>query len=137
VCPHRPLETPPTLSTHPSHIGYLTTSSPLVHSKTLPELNLADAQVDGAPTPRAATFPPNVDLAAFESAPSLLDKSLRAPTNGSQKRSPSPVGRIRDAFKPKSKPRTQAWGVWSSEEGEQWGRRQAWQCGIKSWLYIC
>ncbi|PMD46663.1 hypothetical protein L207DRAFT_507559 [Hyaloscypha variabilis F] len=96
-----PLETPPTLSTHPSHIGYLTTSSPLVHSKTLPELNLADAQVDGAPTPRAATFPPNVDLAAFESAPSLLDKSLRAPTNGSQKRSPSPVGRIRDAFKPR------------------------------------
>jgi len=103
--PSRPLETPQTLSTHPSHIGYLTTSSPLVHSTTLPGSGLADAQLDGAPTPRASTFPRNVNvLAASESAPSLLDSSLRAPTNESQKRSPSPVGRIKEAFKPRLGP---------------------------------
>ncbi|KAE8443563.1 hypothetical protein EG329_001725 [Mollisiaceae sp. DMI_Dod_QoI] len=90
-----PLEAPP-LQTHASHTGYLTTSSPLVHSTTVPEINLSEAQLDGAPTPRAATFPIHLDaLAASESTPSLVDSTLRAPTNGSEKRSPSPVGRLK------------------------------------------
>ncbi|KAH7317936.1 hypothetical protein BKA65DRAFT_410242 [Rhexocercosporidium sp. MPI-PUGE-AT-0058] len=95
-----PPETKPTLSTHPSHVGYLTTSSPLVQSVTLPESALSESQLDG-PTPRAATFPHIEALAASASTPSLLESTLRAPTNGSEKRSPSPVGRLKQAFTPK------------------------------------
>ncbi|CZR65635.1 related to GRAM domain-containing protein 2 [Phialocephala subalpina] len=95
-----PLETPPPLQTHPAHIGYLTTSSPLVHSTTVPEISLHEAQLDGAPTPRASTFPVvHLDnLAASASAPSLVDTTLQAPTHSSSHRSPSPVGRLKKAL---------------------------------------
>ncbi|KAL5332069.1 hypothetical protein ACEPPN_001612 [Leptodophora sp. 'Broadleaf-Isolate-01'] len=96
-----PPETKPPLSTHSSHTGYLTTSSPLVQSVTLPESALSESQLDGT-TPRAATFPQNIEvLAASASTPSLVDSTLRAPTNGSERRSPSPVGRLKQAFTPK------------------------------------
>ncbi|TAQ86362.1 hypothetical protein B7494_g5310 [Chlorociboria aeruginascens] len=87
---------PPTLSSHPSHIGYLTTSSPLVQSTTLPEPTLVEPQLDG--TPRSSTFPLQAGALASESTPDL---SLRTPEDGSHKRSPSPVGRLRQALRPR------------------------------------
>lgn len=94
-----PPETKPPLSTHPSHTGYLTTSSPLVQSVTLPDPALSDSQLDG-PTPRAATFP-NVEILAASASTPNLESTLRAPANGSERRSPSPVGRLKQAFTPK------------------------------------
>lgn len=97
-----PPETAPSLTTHQSHIGYLTTSSPLIHSTVLPDTVLSEAQIDGTPIPHAFTFPPKTEvLATSESTPSLVDSSLRAPTFGSEKRTPSPVGRLREALKPR------------------------------------
>ena len=90
---------PPPLTTHQSHIGYLTTSSPLVHSTNVPEIVQPEAQLDGTPTPRAATF--NIksgNLAASESAPTLVTNTLKALPDTYQKRSPSPVGRFKNAL---------------------------------------
>ncbi|KAL2065227.1 hypothetical protein VTL71DRAFT_2896 [Oculimacula yallundae] len=94
------IETKPPLTSHPSHAGYLTTSSPLIQSVTLPDSALLNSQLDGL-TPRATTFPNVETLAASASTPNLLESTLRAPTNGSEKRSPSPVGRLKQAFTPK------------------------------------
>ncbi|TVY32488.1 putative membrane protein, partial [Lachnellula subtilissima] len=100
-----PVETAPSLSTHPSHIGYLTTSSPLVQASIVPttvQPKPEDDQLDGATRPRSSTFPPQTDaLAASTSTESLATNSLQAPTDGSHKRSPSPVGRLKEAFKPR------------------------------------
>lgn len=89
--------TPPPLSTHPSHIGYLTTSSPLVQATTLPEGIKSDLQLDGAL--RSSTFPIESNtLVVTHSSPEINTGSLRPEANGSVKRSPSPVGRLREAF---------------------------------------
>ena len=73
-----------------------------MHSTTLPEIARSEGQLDGTPTPRASTFPAPLDnLAASESAPTLVIDNLRAPADGSQKRSPSPVGRLKEALKPR------------------------------------
>ncbi|KAG0650563.1 hypothetical protein D0Z07_3195 [Hyphodiscus hymeniophilus] len=94
-----PLDTPPPLTTRQSHIGYLTTSSPLVQSTTLPEAVHPEAQIHGSPTPRAATFHAiTSNLAASESAPTLATNTLRAPPDISSKRSPSPVGRLKNVL---------------------------------------
>ncbi|PBP19935.1 GRAM domain-containing protein [Diplocarpon rosae] len=93
-----PLDEPPSLTSHSSHIGYLTTSSPLVQTVTLPDSVLSDAQLDGL-TPRASTFPTDT-LAASVITPGL-ESTLQASANGSEKRSPSPVGRIKQALTPR------------------------------------
>jgi len=63
---------------------------------------------DGALTPRSATFSPGPGkLATSESELSLPSNHLRAPTNGSQNRSPSPVGRLKDALRPGRKASSQ------------------------------
>ncbi|PBP28569.1 GRAM domain-containing protein, partial [Diplocarpon rosae] len=93
-----PLDGPPPLTSHSSHIGYLTTSSPLVQTVTLPDSSLSDAQLDGL-TPRASTFPTDT-LAASVITPGL-ETTLQASADGSEKRSPSPVGRIKQAFTPR------------------------------------
>ncbi|CZT11101.1 related to GRAM domain-containing protein 2 [Rhynchosporium graminicola] len=98
--PESSLPTKPSLATHPSHAGYLTSSSPLIQTVTIPESALLTSQLDGT-TLRAATFPDIETLAASASTPSLLDSTLRAPKSGSEKRSPSPVGRLKQAFTPK------------------------------------
>ncbi|OWP03909.1 hypothetical protein B2J93_5868 [Marssonina coronariae] len=93
-----PLDGPPPLISHPSHIGYLTTSSPLVQSTTLPDSALSGAQLDGL-TPRALTFPTDV-LATSVITPGL-ESTLQASANGSEQRSPSPVGRLKQALTPR------------------------------------
>ncbi|RDL31361.1 Uncharacterized protein BP5553_09570 [Venustampulla echinocandica] len=95
-----PFETPPPLSTHPSHIGYLTTSSPLVQASIVPELSNSDTHLDHSPRP--SRFSEQIsNLAASDSTSSLNADTLQAPTNTSQKRSPSPVGRLKEALKPR------------------------------------
>ncbi|KAF4630651.1 hypothetical protein G7Y89_g7490 [Cudoniella acicularis] len=96
--PDSPFDTPPPLSTHPSHIRYLTTSSPLVQASIVPDVSLSSFQFDGA---RSSKAPQKVTaLAASQSTTSLSD-TLRTPANGSEKRSPSPVGRLKEALKPR------------------------------------
>ncbi|KAI9640055.1 hypothetical protein NHQ30_011619 [Ciborinia camelliae] len=88
---HRPV------TTHPSHSGYLTSSSPLIHTSTIPQIGPLISQLEGEP------FPDSTDsLAASESSASRsLSQNLRAPTDGSQRRSSSPVGRLKEVFKPR------------------------------------
>ncbi|RDW77225.1 hypothetical protein BP6252_05278 [Coleophoma cylindrospora] len=96
--------TTPPLSTHPSHVGYLTTSSPLVKATTLSDtstLTALDAQLDGENTPKAANFPTVDTLAASESNPDLTSGTLQTPANASQKRASSPVGRFKEALSPR------------------------------------
>ncbi|ESZ94473.1 hypothetical protein SBOR_5121 [Sclerotinia borealis F-4128] len=89
-------ETRPPLTTHPSHIGYLTSSSPLIHTSTFPQIGSLNSRSEGIP------FPDSTDsLATSESASKSLSQNLRAPTDGSQRRSSSPVGRLKDVFKPR------------------------------------
>ncbi|KAI9050663.1 hypothetical protein LZ554_005819 [Drepanopeziza brunnea f. sp. 'monogermtubi'] len=90
---------PPPLGTHSSHIGYLTTSSPLVHSIALPGPVLSQAQLDGL-SPRASIFP-DADVLAASASTTPLDNTLRAPVDSSGRRSPSPVGRLKQAFTPR------------------------------------
>jgi len=71
----------------------------------VPQIVHPDGQLDGTTRDRATTFPPSTDtLAASASNESLTTSSLQAPTDGSQKRSPSPVGRLKEAFKPRRGP---------------------------------
>ena len=94
-------ETPPPLTSHPSHIGYLTTSSPLIHSTTFPNASTTPGQLDGVNAAGGATFTITGKLAASESAQTLISStSLRAPTDGSHKRAPSPGRRLKDALRP-------------------------------------
>ena len=89
--------TPPPLSSHPSHIDYLTTSSPLVHASTLP--TQSELQLDGSS--RSLTIPTQSrKLAATQSSPEVNISSLQPDIGGSVKRSPSPIGRLREAFNP-------------------------------------
>jgi hypothetical protein len=93
--------TPPPLSSHPSHTGYLTTSSPLIHSRTISVESSAVENQQDEITPRASSFVEPLDnLADPEAAPALPSNSLRTPTDGSQKRSPSPGRRLKDALLP-------------------------------------
>jgi hypothetical protein len=91
--------TPPPLSSHLSHIGYLTTSSPLVHTSTSPEGTQSELQLDGAS--RSLTFPTQSStLAVTQSSPEVNTGGLKPDIGGSVKRSPSPIGRLREAFNP-------------------------------------
>ncbi|KAL3420046.1 GRAM domain-containing protein [Phlyctema vagabunda] len=102
--------TKPPLSTHPSHIGYLTTSSPLVHATTLSDTSklTLDSQLDGNHTTEIWSSPKANTLAASDREPDLSSGNLRAPNDGSQRRSPSPVGRLKEVLTPRrgASPRT-------------------------------
>ncbi|KAH8601616.1 hypothetical protein B0O99DRAFT_607019 [Bisporella sp. PMI_857] len=91
---------PPPLISHPSHTGYLTTSSPLIQSAIVP---VDPSNIEGDPNgaSRTSTVSNTSDnLAASEVEPALLKNSLRAPTDGSQRRSPSPARRLKEALRP-------------------------------------
>ncbi|MCJ1308024.1 hypothetical protein MMC25_001674 [Agyrium rufum] len=110
-----PVSTPPPLVTHPSHVGYLTSSSPQVKAYTGSRHNSTD---NGDPrsrsTERANTLP------ASRGVPSSTSKLASAATfspqsNGSiltfdsgdaaakNTRSVSPGTRLKDAFKPSTR----------------------------------
>lgn len=73
-----------------------------MHSTTFPNASSAQGQFDGPDTPRAVTFSKHSDnLEDLETPPTLINSpTLRAPTDGSQKRSPSPGRRLKEALRP-------------------------------------
>ncbi|EPE02236.1 gram domain-containing protein [Ophiostoma piceae UAMH 11346] len=106
-----------TISSHPSQIGYLTTSSPLVQADHLQDIRTpAPASDDIDRFSRASTFHPEVSRSRStlsrksssnlgSSIPSLTTSKtgLAPPTSKSKnRRTPSPAGRFRSVFKKKS-----------------------------------
>ncbi|KAI1767752.1 hypothetical protein GGR53DRAFT_480525 [Hypoxylon sp. FL1150] len=88
-------------STHPSQIGQLTTSSPIIQAEHLPEVQYSYDDDVNTPT-RSATFAaPSI---SFSNEPPSLSSSstgLHLPQDSSSRRSKSPAGRFRDAFRSK------------------------------------
>ncbi|RDI79349.1 hypothetical protein Vi05172_g10573 [Venturia inaequalis] len=83
----------PTLSPHQSHAGYLTLSSPLINAETL--------------AISTSTRFANPSLQSLsDSLQSRGTDNLSPPTTGTQRRSPSPASRLREAFKPSKKAST-------------------------------
>ncbi|KAI1339146.1 hypothetical protein F5Y15DRAFT_384935 [Xylariaceae sp. FL0016] len=84
-------------STHPSQIGQLTTSSPIIQAAHIPEIQLQDQHETPEALPRPVTH------TASSGAPSSSgDKTaLKAPLDPSSRRSKSPTGRVKDAFRGK------------------------------------
>ncbi|KAK2730018.1 gram domain-containing protein [Colletotrichum kahawae] len=101
---------PNAISTHPSQIGYLTTSSPIVQATHLPEpqARILDEQLSEIASARSTS---NNSAKRTQSAEST-DSSLRSkrsftslvPPKKNTTRSPSPVGRLRGVFKSKKTP---------------------------------
>ncbi|KAJ2895387.1 putative gram domain-containing protein [Zalerion maritima] len=88
---------PHLISAHPSQIGYLTTSSPLVQ-----DAHLKSGQPDSIP--RSATFAadsPVSEIAIPRPSFSVTKTGLVPPQSSSSKRSPSPAGRFREVFRSK------------------------------------
>ncbi|ELR02974.1 hypothetical protein VC83_03499 [Pseudogymnoascus destructans] len=98
-----PLVAPP-LKSHPSHSGYLTTSSPLIKSSHVPN-NAPPAQQSSATTfPTKSPAAVRLSPSTTASTPALTTASLQAPHELKPKRSASPVGRLREAFTPRQAP---------------------------------
>ncbi|KFY17120.1 hypothetical protein V492_00890, partial [Pseudogymnoascus sp. VKM F-4246] len=93
----------PPLKSHPSHIGYLTTSSPLVKSSNIPN-NAPPAEQSTSATGSPTKSPGRPSRPSTASTPALTTASLQAPQELKQKRSASPVGKLREAFTPRQAP---------------------------------
>ncbi|OLN97450.1 putative membrane protein C20F10.07 [Colletotrichum chlorophyti] len=100
---------PNAISTHPSQIGYLTTSSPIVQATHLPEpqQQILDEQLTEIASARSTS-----NSAKRAQSVESTDSSLRSkrsftslvPPKKTTTRSPSPVGRLRGVFKSKKTP---------------------------------
>ncbi|KAI0159753.1 hypothetical protein GGR57DRAFT_458594 [Xylariaceae sp. FL1272] len=88
-------------STHPSQIGHLTTSSPIIQSDHLTAVHPLDQQ------DVVKSISPALDPALPLSAKSSKS-TLHPPSESSSRRSKSPAGRFRDAFRAKKTARTTA-----------------------------
>ncbi|KAI1430253.1 hypothetical protein F5Y12DRAFT_709265 [Xylaria sp. FL1777] len=88
-------------STHPSQIGHLTTSSPIIQADHLPEVQNLDQQETLESLSRSATFSVAYSDQSFDSprALSTSKTGLHPPSDSSSRRSRSPAGRIKDAFR--------------------------------------
>ncbi|KAI5865092.1 hypothetical protein GGS23DRAFT_408221 [Durotheca rogersii] len=88
-------------STHPSQIGQLTTSSPLIQADHIPEAHNRN-QDDLSGLSRSATFVPTAGFSFEPHRPLVTSKTgLQPLQDPSTRRSKSPTSRIRDAFKSK------------------------------------
>lgn len=89
-------------STHPSQIGQLTTSSPIIQADHLPEVQYSGYDDDVDTPTRSATFAAPSSSSFSNEPPSLSSSStgLQLP-DSSSRRSKSPAGRFRDAFRSK------------------------------------
>ncbi|OHE94730.1 GRAM domain-containing protein [Colletotrichum orchidophilum] len=95
---------PSVVSTHPSQIGYLTTSSPIVQATHLPEpqAQILDEQLSQIASARSTLS----SAKRTQSVESSTDSSLRSkrsftslvPPKKNTTRSPSPVGRLKGVF---------------------------------------
>ncbi|KAL1888343.1 hypothetical protein Sste5346_009623 [Sporothrix stenoceras] len=92
------------LSTHPSQIGYLTTSSPLVQADHLQDIRTPDD--DNDPFARTSTLPlETTDSGTLDyTLPISSSKTGLVPPSSKNRRSASPVGRFRSVFKSKKSP---------------------------------
>ncbi|RFU34447.1 hypothetical protein B7463_g1880, partial [Scytalidium lignicola] len=89
-----PLDLRPPFSNYSPHSELCTTSLPLIQISSLPPGG-SETQLEARP--RAST---SVDtVATSDSTPGSNSGTLRAPIDGSHKRSPSPVGRLKEALK--------------------------------------
>ncbi|KAI0542959.1 hypothetical protein GGR58DRAFT_450152 [Xylaria digitata] len=89
-------------STHPSQIGHLTTSSPIIQASHLPEVHTLDQQETLESLSRSTSFSAASDQSHENPRPSLTSKTgLYPPSDSSSRRSRSPAGRIKDAFRGK------------------------------------
>ncbi|KAF2971158.1 hypothetical protein GQX73_g2453 [Xylaria multiplex] len=89
-------------STHPSQIGHLTTSSPIIQASHLPEVHTLDQQESLESLSRSASFSIASDQSHENPRPLLTSKTgLYPPSDSSSRRSRSPAGRIKDAFRGK------------------------------------
>ncbi|KAI0398521.1 hypothetical protein F5Y17DRAFT_7137 [Xylariaceae sp. FL0594] len=88
-------------STHPSQIGHLTTSSPIIQSDHLPEVQALDQQETLESLSRSATLSvASGDQSHDPPRPLSSSKtSLHLPSDSSSHRSNSPAGRLKNAFK--------------------------------------
>ncbi|CAK7199743.1 hypothetical protein SEUCBS139899_002426 [Sporothrix eucalyptigena] len=94
-----------TLSSHPSQIGYLTTSSPLVQADHLQDIRTPEPD-DSDPFARTYTLPTETSSSGTldYSLPLSSSKTGLAPPSSKNRRSASPVGRFRSVFKSKKSP---------------------------------
>ncbi|KAJ2998044.1 hypothetical protein NUW58_g453 [Xylaria curta] len=91
-------------STHPSQIGHLTTSSPIIQANHLSEVQTSDQQETRESLSRSATFSGASSDQSHEIASTLSSSKtgLYPPSDSSSsRRSRSPAGRIKDAFRGK------------------------------------
>ncbi|KAI1815811.1 hypothetical protein GGS20DRAFT_305526 [Poronia punctata] len=88
-------------STHPSQIGHLTTSSPIIQSDHLPEVQTSDQQETLDSLSRSATLSVASSEQSHEPAHGLSTSKtgLHLPSNSSPRRSKSPGGRLKNAFR--------------------------------------
>ncbi|KAF7521257.1 hypothetical protein G7054_g12500 [Neopestalotiopsis clavispora] len=97
-------------STHPSQIGHLTTSSPIIQAEHAPKVHNVDelANTDNDSLSRSATYSVSVSSSNLEepvdrpvSAASATKTGLQPPLSVASRRSKSPAGRFKDVFKSK------------------------------------
>ncbi|KAJ9136459.1 Gram domain containing protein [Pleurostoma richardsiae] len=90
---------PTAISSHPSQIGYLTTNSPLVQAEHVQNQQYSESQ-SSEPSLKSATSAAEApDL--IDSAPPSTSRTALVPPSSDTKRSASPVGRFREAFRSK------------------------------------
>lgn len=87
-------------STHPSQIGHLTTSSPIIQADHLSEVQTLDQQESLESLSRSTTFSVASSDQSHEVARTLSTSKtgLHPPSDAPSRRSRSPAGRIKDAF---------------------------------------
>ncbi|KAI1369673.1 hypothetical protein F5Y08DRAFT_292629 [Xylaria arbuscula] len=88
-------------STHPSQIGHLTTSSPIIQASHLPEAQTLDHQETLESLSHSASFSAASSDHSLEKprALSTSKTALHPPSDSSSRRSKSPAGRFKDAFR--------------------------------------
>ncbi|RYP50969.1 hypothetical protein DL768_003635 [Monosporascus sp. mg162] len=98
----------PTISSaHPSHIGQLTTSSPVIQAEHIPEIESFDQDIPKG-LPRSQTFASSAASHEPNRKLSVSKTGLEVPHSRSSGRSKSPAGRIREAFRTKKTTSTAA-----------------------------
>ncbi|KAI0909298.1 hypothetical protein F4823DRAFT_639181 [Ustulina deusta] len=90
-------------SAHPSQIGHLTTSSPIIQASHLPEVQTLDQQETLESLSRSASFSVASSEQSFENPPALTTSKtgLYPLSDSSSRRSRSPAGRIKNVFRGK------------------------------------
>ncbi|KAH6996464.1 hypothetical protein BKA56DRAFT_627959 [Ilyonectria sp. MPI-CAGE-AT-0026] len=95
-----------TLSTHPSQIGYLTTSSPIIQAGHFVEVTSPATDVDSnSSASKSSTFPSKRSVSIESKEPKELrvrrSKTSLLPPHNPKRRSPSPGGKFKGIFKGK------------------------------------